>query len=338
MNMNRRDLLKSASLAGLATFLTSKGFALNGTDPRALAECVLFPTDMAGPFPMDLSQDATKFRTIINEDRVGAPLHLTLQVVNVNDNCNPIPNARVDLWHNDAMGDYSGFSTFGTEGETWCRGIQMTDINGVVRFETVYPGWYPGRATHLHLEVYLGSTKKVTSQIAFPDAVNLDVYDSNPTIYTKSRSSWLETNMQDSIFANPAGALEMQTATMVKDNAGTYIGGIIIPIAAPVASVPEPETGGEFKLEQNYPNPYRSATSVAFTLRHGGDVSIEIFSTEGVKVASITRNNLGAGPHHIELDRSSRLGELASGNYVYQFTLENERGRFTQCKVMTAVK
>jgi hypothetical protein len=294
---------------------------------------------MAGPFPLDLSQDASKFRVAINEDRVGAPLHLLLNVVNVNDNCKPIANARVDLWHNDANGDYSGFDDFGTEGQTWCRGIQMTDATGQVRFETIYPGWYPGRATHLHLEVFVGSTSKVTSQIAFPDAVNLDVYDSNPSFYTKSRSSWLSPNTSDSIFANPAGALAMQTATVVKDPVtGIYNAGIVVPIAAPVASVPEPETGGQFKLDQNYPNPYASSTSIPFTLTNGGSVSIEIFNSKGERVASVSPRPFGAGRHTISLDRIADLKVLPSGNYVYQFTCENANGRFSQCKVMTLTK
>lgn len=334
-DMNRRDLLKSASLASLATFLTSKGIAFNGGGAQPLADCVLFPTDMAGPFPLDLSKDASKFRVAINEDRIGAPLHLLLNVVNVNDDCKPIPNARVDLWHNDALGDYSGFDTFGSAGETWCRGIQMTDANGQVRFETIYPGWYPGRATHLHVEVYVGSTRKVVSQIAFPDAINLEVYDNNPTIYTKSRSTWLSPNTSDSIFAQPAGALAMQTATVVKDSSGIYQAGIVVPIAAPVASVPEPETGGQFELKQNFPNPFVSATSIPFTLKNGGRVSLEIYNTKGERVANLTSQSFAAGSHTIKLDRTVQLKELPAGNYVYQFTCENEEGRFSQCKVMT---
>ncbi len=337
-NMNRRDLLKSASLAGFATFLTSKGVAFDGRDLRPLADCVLFPTDMAGPFPLDLSKDASKFRIAINEERTGAPLHLLLHVVNVNDNCNPIANARVDLWHNDALGDYSGFETFGSAGETWCRGIQMTDANGEVRFETIYPGWYPGRATHLHVEVYVGSTRKVVSQIAFPDAINLEVYDSNPTIYTKSRSTWLSPNTSDSIFAQPAGALAMQTATVVKDFTGVYNAGIVVPIAAPIASVPEPETGGQFELKQNYPNPFASETAIPFTLSNGGLVSLEVFNTNGERVGVVAPTQFSAGGHKLSLDRLSLLKDQPSGNYVYQFTCENSHGRFSQCKVLTLVK
>lgn len=336
--MNRRQLLQRAALTGFASFLTTKGIALDRKDLQPLADCVIIPQETAGPFPMDLSNDSSKFRQAIQEDRVGVPVKVILSVVNVNDNCKPIANARVDLWHNDKNGDYSGFSQFNTAGETWCRGIQLTDAQGQVTFTTIYPGWYPGRTTHMHFEVFIGSSLKATSQLAFPDALNQEVYANNASIYTKGQNTSVANNMADSIFANPAGALERQLVSVVADGDGGYVAGLVVPIAAPVAAVTEPETGGQFELKQNYPNPFASSTNISFALINSGQISLEIFNMEGERVGALPKRVYAAGSHSITLERSDLLKDLPSGNYIYQFICENAKGRFTQCKVMTLTK
>ena len=73
--------------------------------------------------------------------------------------CAPIAGAMVDIWHTDGYGRYSGFRGQGsdgadTTGETFLRGTQVTDGDGLVEFETIYPGWYPGRTAHIHFKAY----------------------------------------------------------------------------------------------------------------------------------------------------------------------------------------
>jgi protocatechuate 3,4-dioxygenase beta subunit len=84
------------------------------------------------------------FRSEITEGHPGMPLSLTMTLVDTNADCAPVSGARVDLWHCDAAGVYSGFSQPGSDtvGQTFCRGIQLTDGNGQVTFQTVYPGGY----------------------------------------------------------------------------------------------------------------------------------------------------------------------------------------------------
>ena len=94
--------------------------------------------------------------------------------------CKPLPDARVDIWHADASGIYSGYrgqpGNISTEGETFMRGTQFADANGIVEFRTVYPGWYPGRTTHIHFKVFLDQASVLTGQIFFPDEVSDQVY------------------------------------------------------------------------------------------------------------------------------------------------------------------
>ncbi len=124
-------------------------------------------------------------RSNIAETKTGVPLTIELTLVKVNGACGVIPNAYVYIWHCDKDGTYSGYSS-GTNGnhlgETYCRGIQKTDANGRVTFQTVYPGWYPGRITHVHFQVYLTSlagTATATSQLAFPPEITQTVYASS---------------------------------------------------------------------------------------------------------------------------------------------------------------
>lgn len=211
--LKRRDLIKMLGL-GVA------GIACRGTDALATAviggsgQCVVIPRETAGPFGVNLSDREAFFRTDISEGRPGLPLDLTLRVTNANDGCSPIANARVDVWHCDRDGVYSGFAGqpggVDARGETFCRGILLTDDEGFVRFKTIYPGWYPGRVTHIHFQVFLSSGLVATSQLAFPDAINAIVYASEA--YPRGANGRRPTNLSDFLFASPAGALDYQVA------------------------------------------------------------------------------------------------------------------------------
>lgn len=146
--------------------------------------CRLIPTATAGPFPL-LAFLATgaAVRRDIRESRPGVPLTLNMQLQNIDAGCAPIRNAAVYVWHCDRDGGYSGYN--GREngdhrGATFLRGIQMSDERGRVSFTTIFPGWYPGRITHIHFQVYLrdarGGRATATSQLAFPDEVVRSVY------------------------------------------------------------------------------------------------------------------------------------------------------------------
>ncbi|HYG96427.1 MAG TPA: intradiol ring-cleavage dioxygenase [Solirubrobacterales bacterium] len=157
---------------------------------RIAPDCVLTPEQEEGPFHIDLA----RVRRDIVEDRAGVPLALALTVVDSNT-CEPIPSAAVDVWHCDALGVYSGIPSEGSEGETFLRGIQLTDRDGRAEFATVYPGQYEGRTTHIHLKVRLGGRRSAgaysggrvshTGQLFTTDRDDAEVfalapYDRNP--------------------------------------------------------------------------------------------------------------------------------------------------------------
>jgi protocatechuate 3,4-dioxygenase beta subunit len=164
-----------------------------GTSP-VNPDCVLAPELTEGPYYLDLD----KVRRDITEGRPGIKLDLAVNVVEA-DACEPIKDAAVDVWHCDAGGEYSGVE--GNAG-TFLRGIQMTDANGRAEFRTIYPGWYPGRAVHIHVKVHLGASETYTGQLFFDAAVTQAVYEASPY---NARPGPDVTNEADGIFGGSGG-------------------------------------------------------------------------------------------------------------------------------------
>jgi protocatechuate 3,4-dioxygenase beta subunit len=174
------------------------------------AACAVTPTETIGPYPSltDL------FRSDIREGKAGTLLTLTVKVVNVNSACAAVPNANVEIWHVDAAGNYSQYGTQTTQ--TYLRGIQTTNANGDVTFITIYPGWYQGRATHIHVEVTINGVSRKVTQIAFPESVNNTVHTAG--VYA-SRGTNPMSNLSDGIFSD---SLSSEIVTPTGDAASGY--------------------------------------------------------------------------------------------------------------------
>ncbi|WP_078628778.1 hypothetical protein [Streptomyces sp. NRRL F-2664] len=136
----------------------------------AAPTCVLAVTAGAGPYYLDLDL----VRSDITQGREGAPLRLDLTVVRATDNCRPVPDARVELWHADADGQYS------TGTDTFLRGTQITDPTGHCVFHTIVPGWYAGLAPHIHVKIRPTPHTETTSQFFFPEDHLTSIYTRHP--------------------------------------------------------------------------------------------------------------------------------------------------------------
>jgi protocatechuate 3,4-dioxygenase beta subunit len=143
-------------------------------------------------------------------------LSLVITVVNVNAACAGVSGAAVEIWQCDVDGHYSQYSQQGYDGrdQTYLRGIQVSDAAGRVAFTTVYPGWYMGRATHIHVEVTVGGRSVKVTQIAFPPDVTAAVYQTG--VYA-SRGQNPTSNSGDGIFRDSLGA---ELAAISGDPAG----------------------------------------------------------------------------------------------------------------------
>jgi protocatechuate 3,4-dioxygenase beta subunit len=220
--LNRRRML--AGVAGASIVPIALGGAALAQDDSTpddgapgISSCLLAPEMTEGPYYLD----DILIRQDIAENKAGVPLALTMTVVNA-ETCEPIANAAVDIWHCDANGFYSGFVDNspggqandagyiddGSDAGTFLRGVQLSDDVGNVTFNTIYPGWYGGRAIHIHLSVHLGGedengtyqggTTSHTGQIGFDDAVTDLVAEFEP--YASRTATFLRTE-EDGILA-----------------------------------------------------------------------------------------------------------------------------------------
>jgi protocatechuate 3,4-dioxygenase beta subunit len=159
-----------------------------GTGAETASTCVVRPEQTEGPYFVDEMLD----RSDIREDREGVPLDLTFNVSRVDEGnaaaCGPLASALVDIWHCDATGEYSDVQDnaegFDTKGQTYLRGYQVTDENGTARFKTIYPGWYQGRAVHIHFKIRDSPESEqgyeFTSQLYFDDALTNEIQSQGP--------------------------------------------------------------------------------------------------------------------------------------------------------------
>jgi protocatechuate 3,4-dioxygenase beta subunit len=222
--LSRRDALKLLAI-GSATFLAAcaspeatstlaptvgstqvSPTQIASTASTALA-CVVRPEMMIGPYFVDEQLNRSDIRSEPSDNSVkeGVPLALNINVSDVaNNSCTPIEGAQVDIWHCDALGPYSGVSNQGsdTTGQQFLRGYQLTDANGGVQFQTIYPGSYSGRAVHMHFTVRRKGTSdedyQFTSQFFFDDTLTDQVHALEPYASKGQRDT---RNSNDNIFA-----------------------------------------------------------------------------------------------------------------------------------------
>jgi protocatechuate 3,4-dioxygenase beta subunit len=184
-------------------------------------EVATTPQATEGPYFVDemLNRSDIRVDPMDRSIQQGIPLTVILHVYDVNEGtCIPIQGALVDVWHANASGAYSDVEQAGTAGTKFLRGYQITDEDGTVQFTTIYPGWYQGRAVHLHFKIRMfeGSetTLEFTSQFFFNDTITDQVYSQPPY---SDRGPRDVRNNQDGIFNGAS------TDGLVQSNAGEHL-------------------------------------------------------------------------------------------------------------------
>jgi protocatechuate 3,4-dioxygenase beta subunit len=242
--LSRRDLLGFAakgaasivvsqallmSCASDASSLTDTTKTIDGTGTTTpttgSANCVLTAALTEGPFFVDEKLNRSDIRTdpVTGAVSTGIPLALTFNVSRVaNSACTPLTGAYLDVWHCDSGGVYSDVSG---SSQKFLRGYQLTDANGVAAFATIYPGWYRGRAVHIHfkLRLYAGSTQsyEFTSQFFFDDTLTDSVYTQNPYASHSTRTT---RNANDGIYNSLSPTDKAGLTLQTSQSTGGYAG------------------------------------------------------------------------------------------------------------------
>jgi protocatechuate 3,4-dioxygenase beta subunit len=242
--------------AASAAFLTSCGGSGNSTSSTtststttttttttSSSSCAVTPEGEIGPYFADDSAvgfNRTDIRTNIDgtSTQTGIPLTLNITVVDTENGCIGLQSAQVDIWHCNAEGVYSDEGVESTTGETWLRGFQLTDSVGNVQFTTIFPGWYQGRTTHIHLRVRSKySTASSTSdgtnttQLFFAQAT-VDTINTTVAPYS-SHGTNSTTNANDHVYTpETEGKTEV---TLTGDTTSGYTANVTIGL--PITSV-----------------------------------------------------------------------------------------------------
>lgn len=225
--LTRREVLALVGAAGLVACTpgTSNSASPSGGTPAATPSsaptaaattggtvatpsCIVRPAVTEGPYFVDEKLNRSDIRADSKSTtaQAGAQLTLTFNVSRVaSSGCTALANAQVDVWHCDAAGVYSDVDA--ARGKNFLRGFQNTDASGKATFVTIYPGWYQGRAVHIHFKIRTteaGQTRDFTSQLFFDDALNAEVFATPP--YAARGSGWIR-NAQDGIYTGGGSSL-----------------------------------------------------------------------------------------------------------------------------------
>jgi protocatechuate 3,4-dioxygenase beta subunit len=238
--LSRREMIALLGAAGAAQLAGCSGgpggFSGSYTQ-QTIAGCVVSPDQTEGPFFVDEKLNRSDLRVDPSNGSVspGVPLRLTLFVSQIKENsCTPLPGATVDVWHCDSLGSYSDVrenasSAGDTRGRKFLRGYQVTDAQGRVEFQTIYPGWYEGRMVHVHYKIRTDPRSEVgyelTSQLYFDEAITDAVHAQGPYSQKGKRDT---TNSTDGIFRRGGNDLMLALTKEADGYSGGYKVGLWI--------------------------------------------------------------------------------------------------------------
>ncbi len=242
----------SDSTTSTSSTTTSDTSTSNSTTSSSTSSssCTVIPTETGGPYPGD-GTNSVNGRTVnaliltgivrsnikpsltTTNTATGVPLTIKLKLVNTNSSCASLAGYVVYLWHCTANGEYSLYST-DIISDSFLRGVQAADADGYVTFETVFPGCYSGRMTHVHFEVYPSLTQATiatnaikTSQFTFPLATLNEVYTNSA--YSNSVTNLAKINYAtDMVFSD---GVTNQMATMTGNLSAGYVSTLTVGLA-----------------------------------------------------------------------------------------------------------
>ncbi len=322
MPTSRRNFMRITGIAGVASV-----WPFGKLSAQTNGDCILTPSEMAGPFPLDLTENPFYLRSDIREDREGIQLNLKMKILG-KKNCEPFPNVRVNIWQCDKDGNYSGYGS--ETGLTYLRGYQIADANGEVNFITIFPGWYPGRTCHIHFQVYVNSSYAAISQFTWEHDIKNALLNAYPDIYTNGPDP--VTPDADGIFDD---GYAYQLATLTEDvTPDIYNAYMEVTVqGSGTTGYLEMQSDKLIAVSQNIPNPVKQATVIPFHLRIPATVDLELWNIHGERIYALPQGYLNSGDHSIDISEIAR--RLQPGNYIYQLKVTTDTTVSTPAMVMT---
>jgi protocatechuate 3,4-dioxygenase beta subunit len=251
-SLTRRQAVGMAGAAGAAMLLGKvsgperllESLGISDVAQAAATSCVLTPTKTEGPYFVDEKLNRSDIRSDPSDGSVqpGTPVSLTMVVVRADGSCAPVSGAVVDIWHANASGKYSDVGSEGTSGKKYLRGLQVSDASGQASFTTIFPGWYQGRAVHIHFKVRVfdgtSQTYEFTSQLFFEPSLASTIYGTG--VYA-SRGSSTTPNSSDNIYGSDGSKL---IVALQPDGNGGYAGTFVVGVSGlPAGTGTTPGTG-----------------------------------------------------------------------------------------------
>ena len=243
--------------------------------------CLIVASTTEGP----CTTQTDLVREDVSEGWTGLPVRLALKIVD--EACNPVPGVVVSIWHTNREGSYSGQTPSricllnqAYASANFFRGVQTTAADGTVFFDTCFPGWYPGRAVHIHFQVKDASRSYRVSQVFFPEDVTEDIFADHP--------DYSEFGQPDTTFANdgvfrgiPAAERERNILTVERMTDGAMLASRVLTVVeqAPVTPGVTPQSTATAS-----PVPTQEPTGCRGDCDGGGSVTVDEV-VRGVNIA-----------------------------------------------------
>lgn len=215
--LGRREAMRLLGAGGAAALGGWRLAAAEQSTPPVAGTCIVRPELTEGPYFIDetLARPDVRANTVTGAVREGVPLVLSFGVSRLAaGRCAPLAGALVHVWQCDAAGVYAGVDDPRTRPadpkDNALRGIQTTDAQGRVKFTTIYPGWYRGRAVHVHFKIRTqgtGAAYEFTSQLFFPEALTDEIHARPPYAANGRRDT---PNQRDGIYRQGGDQLLLQ--------------------------------------------------------------------------------------------------------------------------------
>jgi protocatechuate 3,4-dioxygenase beta subunit len=354
-SLSRRRMLGAAGAAGVGLLVAGRTpvSSVFAADEASAASCAsLTPVKTIGPYFVEEKLNRSNITTDPGTGVAvaGVPLVLKLALVDEDSSCSAFAGAQVDIWHASPGGLYSDESVEGTSGKQYLRGYQVSDANGLVQFTTVYPGWYSGRAVHIHVRIRTfdssgAATYDFLSQLFFDDTLTDTVYTKAPY---SSRGTRDTRNAGDNVYGSDGASLILD---MHADGSGGYVGSFTFGLSKSNQGGGSSSAASGSTPPTSSPATGTSDTSVAATLAAASctrgslgtrtlharisskeAVSLDVRLLRGSKVVARKKvSSLAAGAHTVNVPIGRSVG---AGRATLSVTAKDTRAN---TKVLTRI-